>query len=342
MNSTESKIGLRRAQAAQNDRSFKRGTLMFIEGELSTEMYIIRSGKIRILRQEGENTIELAVLGPGSVLGELSLLDHQPRGATAQVVEDTVATVVDEALLERTMGTAPSWLANIIRVVVKRLRDTMKRTSDDVVRKNVGGVVRILLLLYDNEDTIVDERKVIALAKAKEMIYAVIGLGGSEAENVFVHLILKDMVLIRKNAVGQEYIIIKEYLVLQSYLNYLRAKSRGAPMLGESLSDKAGTLMDVVQETGERNGKRVDQQLTRVGTAPLEAEWQRRGQDRTAYLDALDELVACKAVAVEEDAADAKATKYRRVNAVLYNKDVLRKLMLFRVWLPTFQEEVQF
>ena len=76
------KIGAgRKVLANRYERKFRRGTLIFIEGELSTEMLILRTGSVRILKQEGENTFELAILGPGSVLGELSLLDHQPRGA---------------------------------------------------------------------------------------------------------------------------------------------------------------------------------------------------------------------------------------------------------------------
>ncbi|MFW5830114.1 MAG: cyclic nucleotide-binding domain-containing protein [Planctomycetota bacterium] len=46
-------------------------------------MYIVRSGKVRVLKQEAGATIELGVLGPGSVLGELSLLNKEPSTATA-------------------------------------------------------------------------------------------------------------------------------------------------------------------------------------------------------------------------------------------------------------------
>ena len=120
---------------------------MFIEGETSTEMYILRSGKVRIFKQEGDNTIELAVSGPGSVLGELSLLDHQPRGATGQVVEEVVATIIDEDLFKRTLTAIPPWLTSVIIVVVKRLRDTMQKNSDDIVHKSVAGTIKVLLLL---------------------------------------------------------------------------------------------------------------------------------------------------------------------------------------------------
>ncbi|MBD3346278.1 MAG: cyclic nucleotide-binding domain-containing protein [Chitinivibrionales bacterium] len=338
---TSSKIGAGRNVVRQNEKKLRKGSLLFIEDEMSTEMYIIRAGKVRILKQEGENTIELAILGPGSVLGELSLLDNQPRSATAQVTEDLVATVIDQNLFERTMEKVPSWLSNMIRVVVKRLRDTMKRTSDDVVQKNVGGVIRILLLLYDNEGVSLDDTRFIYLSRAKEMVYATIGLGGIEAENVFLHLILKEMVVIRKNELGQEYILIKDYVVLSMYMSYLRTKQRGAEFLGENLSEKAMDLICIIQAAGEKHGRKTPNNLMKVGTAQVEIELERRENERHIDLDALDELMAAKVVIEQQDVTESKYGKHKR-GTLAYNPNALIRLQLLRQWLPVFKEEIQF
>jgi CRP-like cAMP-binding protein len=182
-----SKIDTNKNITQRNEKTFKRGGLMFIEGETSTEMYILRSGKVRILKQEGDNTIELAVLGPGAVLGELSLLDHQPRGATGQVLEEVVATVIDEDLFVRTLARVPPWLTNIIKLVVKRLRDTMKKTGDDVVHKSVAGAIKVLLLLSNSEGFQKEDMPCAwRLPGPRNWLYATIGLGSLEAENVLL------------------------------------------------------------------------------------------------------------------------------------------------------------
>ncbi len=335
------KAGAGRKVLNRHELKLPRGSLMFIEGERSTEMYIIRSGKVRILKQEGENTIELATLGPGSVLGELSLLDRRPRGATAQVVEDLTATIVDEALLQRTVENAPSWLSNVIHVVVKRLRDTMKKTSDDVVRRNVAGVIRILLLLIENEGAEREGHRIVYLSRAKEMIYAIIGLGGLEAENVFLHLILKDMAFVRKDELGREYLLVKEPSVLQMYLNYLRARQRGREIPGESLSEEATDLLATVVAAGEKNGRKHPNGLVRVGLQQVELESARRGKGEHIDRDALDELLSSKVIVRQDDVTQSKHGTHKR-SVLLYNPDALSRLQVLKQWLPTFEEDIVF
>lgn len=335
------KVDKGRALTSRYERKFRRGSLMVIEGETTTEMFIIRSGKVRILKQQGDSTVELAVLGPGSVIGELSLLDHQPRGATVQVVEDVTATMIDEDLLHRTLEKIPSWLANIINVVVKRLRDTMKRTSDDIVRKSVAGVIRVILLLIPQSGTQKDGFDAVALRQAKDSIYAAIGLGEMEAENVFLHLILKDMVLIRKDDTGREHLVVKDRDVLQMYMSFLRAQQRGSALVGQNLSSDTIEFMDTLMAAGEKSGKIIKQRIVRVGSQQVEIERERRGLERHVNMDALDELLAAKAVAREDSVTESTHGRHKRATLV-YNRDTLDRIRRLHQWLPTFLEEVEF
>lgn len=339
MAETTQKIGTGRSVVNRHERTFKRGSLMFIEGEQSAEMFIIRNGKIRILKQEGETTIELAILGSGSVLGELSLLDHQPRSATAQIIEDTSVTVIDEELLQSTLEKIPAWLRNIVQVVVKRLRDTMKRTSDDVVRKSISGSIKVMLLLLHNAGQERNGSKVISLASTKEHIYASTGLSGLEAENVFLHLILKDMMFIRKSESGEEFIAIKDTEILSLYMNYLRAHQRGVPMLGEALSEGALSLIAAIRTAGGKNGKKIQGNFIRVTFSQVEIELERSGKGRKIDPNLLDEILASKILIKEEVKADASTGTHSR-SELIYNEETLKRVALLQTWLPTFKEEI--
>lgn len=323
----------------RHERSFKRGSLMFIEGEVSTEMFIIKSGKVRILKQEGQSTIELATLGAGSVLGELALLDHQPRSATAQVVEDINATIIDETLLESTLAKIPSWLADIIKVVVKRLRDTMKKTSDDVVRKSVAGVIRIMLLLAAGNDVIMREgSKMVSLEQIKTIVYTIIGLGSMEAENCLLHLIFKDLVVIRKID-DEEFIVLKNPEALALYLNYIRTKQRGGMVAGEDFSDDTMDLVGVILAAGEKNGTRLQNNIIKIGVAQIELELERLQKGRYINFDALDKLTNSKVLIRQDDATESTFGTHKRT-VLLYNVDTLKRLHVLRQWLPTFKEEI--
>jgi CRP-like cAMP-binding protein len=325
----------------RSEKTFKRGHLMFIEGELSTEMYILRSGKVRILKQEGDSVIELAVLGPGSVLGELSLLDRQPRSATGQVVEEAVASIIDESLFIQTLARIPPWLTTIIKLVVKRLRDTMKKTGDDIVGKSVSGVLKVLLLLYANDGWKKDDLECVSLSRAKELMYGIIGLGSLEAENVFLHLILKDLLMIRKNETGREFIVLKNRDVMQLYMNYLRAGQRTCKLAGDGLSEKALSLLEMILTAGEKNGKKLQSSLYSIGQSQVELEMERAGKGRFIDRDALDEVTAAKAILLQPDATESKYGTHARTMFV-YNAETLQRIRQLNVWLPVFKEDVTF
>jgi len=332
----------RRAAANKYEKKYPRGSLIFIEGESSTEMLILRSGKVRILKEEGEKTFELAVLGPGSVLGELSLLDNQPRGSTAQVVEDVTATMIDQTLLKSTMQKIPSWLSNIINVVVKRLRDTMKKTSDDVVRGNVAGAIRLILLLVDSEGFAGEDGLMrLKLNRVKEVVYATIGLGGVEAENIFLHLILKEMLFIRKDELGEEYILVRDPQVMQLYMTYLRTKQRGAAMAGENFSKPAAELLELILKTGEEKGKVVQKTLVRLTTQQIQIANQKSGRGKDLDLDALDEIFASK-VAVKETGVTKSQHGAHKFASLVYNKTTAEKIIFLQKWIDVFKEDILF
>ena len=58
------------------------GLYLFHEGDDAGAAYVVREGQIRILKETANNTL-LALLGPGALIGEMSLLHREPRSAAA-------------------------------------------------------------------------------------------------------------------------------------------------------------------------------------------------------------------------------------------------------------------
>jgi hypothetical protein len=181
----------------------------------------------------------------------------------------------------------------------------------------------------------------VSLRRAKELIYATIGLGALEAEQVFLHCILKDLILIRKNETGREHIVLKNLEALRLYMDFLRARQRGIPLAGEKLSEKAMECVDFILAAGEKNGRKLQSPLFSVGQPQVEIEMERAGKGRFIDRDALDELIAAKFVVRQEDATETKYGTHSRATLV-YNADSLKKVRILAVWLPVFREEVTF
>ncbi len=68
------------------EESHATGTKLFQYGDPGDKLFVILEGKVRISREvAGMGEEALAVLGPGEVFGEMSLLDESPRSADARV-----------------------------------------------------------------------------------------------------------------------------------------------------------------------------------------------------------------------------------------------------------------
>jgi hypothetical protein len=217
----------------------------------------------------------------------------------------------------------------------------MKRTSDDIINKSIAGVAKVILLLHESKSVTINNERVIPLSDVKQAVFAVIGLGGMEVENIFLHLIFKDMLLIRKIETGKEYLFVKNSEVLLLYINYLRAHNRGATVTGEQFDEQTFELIGHILSAGEKNGRKEQNHLVRIGVQQVEIEIERTGKGRFINLDSLDKLVETKLVLKQESSTETEYGKHKRA-VLMYNDESLGKVHLLHQWLPVFREEIRF
>ena len=112
-------------------KKFKAGEIIFSENTEGDGMYIIESGRVRVYKQAspdaGPAEIELCALGPNSMFGEMSIIDNGKRSASVQAVEPTVCTVITRKMFADQLQQIPTWMVNMIRILVLRLRETNER-----------------------------------------------------------------------------------------------------------------------------------------------------------------------------------------------------------------------
>jgi CRP-like cAMP-binding protein len=143
-----------RARVAGHHPALRRGQLLFSEGDPSNHLFVVADGRIKVLvsSSRGEELI-LTVLGPGDTLGELSVLDGQPRSATAQALEDVQLVALPASALSELLGRAPelavAW-ARELSATVRRLTGS----SADLVFLDLPR--RLAKLLVDGEGDAVD------------------------------------------------------------------------------------------------------------------------------------------------------------------------------------------
>ncbi len=94
------------------------GRTVFAEGEPGEKMYVVIEGEVE-LRVKGQ-TVER--LGPGGLLGEMSLVDPAPRSATAVTGTEAKLVAVDRRRFTSMIRTRPNFALHIMRVMADRLR----------------------------------------------------------------------------------------------------------------------------------------------------------------------------------------------------------------------------
>lgn len=103
-----------------------KGKTIFKKGDLGNCMYFIHSGKVSI--HEDEHV--LATLSENEIFGELSLLDSEPRSASASTLTDCILLKIEQELFYDVIATNSDILKGIMRTLCKRLREQDRITVE--------------------------------------------------------------------------------------------------------------------------------------------------------------------------------------------------------------------
>jgi CRP/FNR family cyclic AMP-dependent transcriptional regulator len=100
------------------------------EGEGGDFMLMLIEGKVEVLKRDRWNTPQLiAVVEAGKTLGEMSMIDGEPRFATCISIEPTLVAVLDRENLARIIVEQPMLGAKILMELVLMLSQRLRATS---------------------------------------------------------------------------------------------------------------------------------------------------------------------------------------------------------------------
>ena len=103
---------------SDNVQAFQANTTIFAEGTPGDVMYVVIEGEVELrIRSD-----VLEVAGPGAIVGEMALIDAQPRSATARAKSDCRLAPVDERRFLFLVHEHPLFALHVMRVLTDRLR----------------------------------------------------------------------------------------------------------------------------------------------------------------------------------------------------------------------------
>ena len=112
------------------ERQFAPGDVIYREGDKSDFAYIIKSGRVEILKTEGGEARQVTVLGEGDIFGEMGVVLDQRRSVTAKALDRVMVRAISR------MGflDAINQQADLARPVLKTLLSRLHAEEEEAIK----------------------------------------------------------------------------------------------------------------------------------------------------------------------------------------------------------------
>ena len=141
-------------------KSLTPGEVLFNEGDKADSMFILQKGQLRLYITKGKGFVEIAVLRPGEVLGEMAYFDpdSKTRSVSAAAITPVEIIEVSFSILGKTMSGLTPWFQTVVKTLAERLKTTNNRVralesnsvgySSDYKFFQSADVVKILSVVF--------------------------------------------------------------------------------------------------------------------------------------------------------------------------------------------------
>ena len=157
--------------------------ILFLSGDEGDGCYRVDEGllKVSVAAPTGGERI-LAILGPGAMVGELSMIDGAPRSASVAAIRESKLCFVSRAAFESFAQTNPDVYRHVMVLLARRLRDTNNALAATSFLSLKGRVARALLNLADAFGHDVGRGRILVRQKVTQSDLA--AMAGIARENV--------------------------------------------------------------------------------------------------------------------------------------------------------------
>ncbi|MBK7423507.1 MAG: cyclic nucleotide-binding domain-containing protein [Propionivibrio sp.] len=101
----------------------KSGELLVRQGEHLDQLFIVLDGELKVLAAQGQ---EIARVGVGDILGEMSFVDDSPTSASVQTISEVLVLAVEHRLISQRMAADAAFAARFYKSIAIFLADRMR------------------------------------------------------------------------------------------------------------------------------------------------------------------------------------------------------------------------
>ncbi len=134
--------------AHASERRFAAGEMLVRRGEPGTSLIVLVQGRLRVGATSPEGReLTIGLLGPGSVLGDMAVLDGKPRSADVVAMTPGMALLLERVAVLPFLRERPELLMRLLLILCERLRRADAALEDLALASLATRLARVLLLL---------------------------------------------------------------------------------------------------------------------------------------------------------------------------------------------------
>lgn len=162
--------------AVMIERSYAKGSILFLEGEKGEALFVIRQGRIKVSKSTSDGREQiLHILKDGDIFAEVVLFDQGMYPATAEAIENTQCWLLRNADMEKLLENHPRLAIKLLRIMSKRLRQAHLLVRDLALHDAYGRLAGLLLRFSRREGKRTDEGIILDMELTRQEMASMIG-----------------------------------------------------------------------------------------------------------------------------------------------------------------------
>lgn len=199
------------------ERKYKKGSILFFEGDIGEEFFLIKKGVIKIYRIDNSKEIILSLFREGEFFGEMALVHKgDTRSATAEAIEDTELFTLSRTTFHRLLEDTPRLTLKLLEITVDRLRRANEQIEDLTFLDVRSRIFKTIAQLAQQYGKPAKEGTLIDIKLTHQLLANMVGTVRESVTKALLELQLEEVIHIEKKM-----IVLKKPLELNQKIMYL-------------------------------------------------------------------------------------------------------------------------
>lgn len=180
----------------------KKETILFEEGDVGEELFLIQSGVVKIYRLDEAKEVTLALFRDGDFFGEMSLLSSgMTRSATAETMAASTLYVLGRTAFTSFMEKSPRLCLKLLETTMQRLRHANDQIYDLTFLGVRSRIIKTILRLSEQHGIATSDGLLIDVKLTHQQLANIVGTVRESVTKILQELLDDDLIHIDKKLI---------------------------------------------------------------------------------------------------------------------------------------------